>query len=334
MTDVTVVLPFRDAADTLEEALDSVLSQRGVAVEVLAVDDGSHDGGSAMAQRMAASHRGLTVLESTTPGLVGALRTGISQVRSELLARMDADDISLPDRIGEQVQRMRASPALSILGTRVELLSAQPIAGGMQRYIAWQNALLTEADHRAQLFVESPLCHPSTVMRTTALEQLGGYRDGPFPEDYDLWLRADAAGLAMAKLDSVGLRWRQGPGRATLVDPRYGPDRFLACKAPHLAARLRTRQGDVAVWGAGKTGRHLARALEPHGIRACAFVDVDPGKVGRTARDAPIVDPDWLRTHRPTWVVVAVGAAGARDEVRAHLDASGLAEGRDYLCAA
>ena len=220
---------------------------------------------------------------------------------------------------------------LGAVGTRVEPLGT--CGEGMRRYVAWQNALVTAEDHARELFVESPLCHPSVALRRDALMSVGGWRDTPWPEDYDLWLRLDAAGWRLAKVPEVLLLWRQRPGRVTFTDPRCSPERIRDAKASLLAPRLARAGRPVAVWGAGPTGRRLARALEAHGVRAGRFVDIDPRKVGRTARGVAIVAPDALRPGEDA-LVVAVGTRGAREIVRAHLVARGFVEGGDFVCAA
>jgi len=330
---VSVLMPCKDASDTLEEALDSVLSQRDVALEVLVVDDGSRDGSAELAGRVAARHRAVRVLGSPGHGLVAALNHGLGACTAALLARMDADDVCLPDRLAVQRDALARDPTLQVLGSRVEAFPEAAVAGGLARYLAWQNALLTPEAHAAQLFVEAPLCHPSVMLRREALLALGGYRDGPFAEDYDLWLRLDAAGARMAKLPEVLLRWRQHPARATLRDPRYALARFPELKAPFLARRLALQPRPLDLWGAGPTGKRLVRELEKHGVRVGRFIDIDPRKVGRSARAAPIVSPEALAGPGERWVVVAVGAAGARDLCRAYLDERGFREGPDYLCA-
>ena len=333
LPDVSVLMPCRNAGDTLEEALDSVLTQRDVALEVLVVDDGSSDGSAELAERIAARHRALRVLRSPGRGLVAALNHGLGECAAPLVARMDADDVCLPGRLSMQRDALASDPTLQVLGTRVEAFPEAAVAGGLSRYLAWQNALLSPDAHAAQLFVEAPLCHPSVMLRRDALLALGGYRDGPFAEDYDLWLRLDAAGARMAKLPEVLLRWRQHPARTTLRDPRYALARFPELKAPFLARRLQLTPRPLDLWGAGPTGKRLARELEKHGVRAARFVDVDPRKIGRTARAAPVVAPEALAGPGERWVVVAIGAAGARDLTRAYLDARGFREGLDYLCA-
>ena len=204
---------------------------------------------------------------------------------------------------------------------------------GMRLYVAWQNALVTAEDHARELFVESPLCHPSVAMRRDALDAVGGWRDPPWPEDYDLWLRFDAAGWRLAKVPEVLMRWRQRQGSLTWTDARYSEARLREARAFYLAPKLLRRSRPVALWGAGPTGKRLARALEAHGVRASRFVDIDPRKVGRTARGVPIVAPEALRAGEDT-LVIAVGARGAREQVRGHLVARGFVEGDDFVCAA
>jgi GT2 family glycosyltransferase len=330
---ISVVLPYRDAAQTLDAALRSVLDQQGADFELIAVDDGSRDESAAIAAKFARGDDRVRLLHTPGAGIAAALEHARAAARAPFIARMDGDDIALPGRLHAQLEHMRAQPAIAALGTRVEAFPEHAIEQGMQLYVAWQNTLLSPGDHRRQLFVEAPLCHPSVMLRADALRAIGGFRNGAFPEDYDLWLRLDAAGFALAKLPEVLLRWRHHAGRATLRDPRYARERFVDLKAPHLARRLLGVPRALDVWGAGRTGRVLARALEQYGVRAQRFIDIDPRKIGRRARGAPIVEVTDLAAPGERWVVVALGARGARDLARAELDRRGYREGDDYLCA-
>jgi GT2 family glycosyltransferase len=328
---ISAVIPFRNASATLDAALGSLLDGAPEALEVLAVDDGSVDGGAERVRAWMQRDGRVRLVPTRTPGLVGALCTGVAEARGALIARMDADDVSHPGRLAKQREALLARPELGLLATQVEAVADDgPVGQGLSLYVAWQNGLITPSEHRRELFVESPVCHPSVMMRRHALEQAGGYRDSSGPEDYDLWLRIDAAGWQMAKLPEVLLSWRHQAGRATFTHPRYELERFHETKAPHLARRVaQSARARSIVWGAGPTGRKVSRALERHGFRPQAFIDIDPRKIGGIARGVPIVAASELDV-RTDVVVAAVGARGARALIRSELDARGFTEGESY----
>lgn len=321
---ISVLMPYRDAEATIAEAIDCILAQEGVDLELIAIDDGSTDR-SAQIVRSYADPR-LRPIESEG-GLAIALERGRAVARGSLVARMDADDRCAPTRLAEQRDAIGGAAAI---GTQVELFSSGLIGEGMRRYVAWQNAILTPEDHARELFVESPLCHPSVLIKRAALDAVGGWRKNGWPEDYDLWLRLDAAGYTMAKLPRALFSWRVREGSATFTRPEYSLEAFRAVKAAFLAPKLAGHP--IAIWGAGPTGRRLARELERHGVRALRFIDIDPRKIGRTARGVSVVSPEEVAYDET--ILVAVGARGARELVREHLVGRGFVEGRDFVCAA
>lgn len=326
-TQLDVILPFRDAAATIDAALASVLASDD-AHTVLAIDDGSTDSGPARVHRWAAHDPRVQLLRGEGRGLVAALNRGLSHAEGELVARMDADDLCHPERLARQRAYLHAHPEVAILGTRVHAFSDEGAVGeGLTRYVAWQNGLITPEEHRRERFVESPLCHPSIMLRRAVVTALGGYRAVEGPEDYELFLRCSEQGHALAKLPEVLLSWRHRAGRATFGDPRYALARFRDIKAPYLARELaRAGRSRLVMWGAGPTGRRLARGLAQHGARVALFVDIDPRKIGRVAQQVPICAPDVLDAGRDC-VVVAVGARGARALIRRDLLARGFCEG-------
>ena len=327
-----MLLPTRDNADTLRDAAEGILAERDVAMELIVVDDGSTDGTPAVVRALALDPR-VVALRTAGLGIVGALNLALSHARGTLVARMDGDDRSLPGRLRAQRDHLAVNPDHDLVATCVEAAPAEAVGEGMRRYVAWQNALRTPEDHHREMFVESPVCHPSVMLRRAVFDRVGPYREVPWPEDYDLWLRMDAAGMRLAKLPETYLSWRHRAGRLTFTHPRYQRACITAAKGAFLAARVRAMGRALAVWGAGPTGRRLARAMEPAGVRAALFVDIDPAKVGRVARGAPVRSPDALRRDQHA-VVVAVGAEGARALIRAALRARGFVEGTDFVVAA
>lgn len=331
---ISVLLPFRNAEATLGEAVESVLADMAGTDEMVLVDDSSTDASHRVARTFADRDSRVRIvredLERT--GIAHALGRGLAACQGEWIARMDADDVSLPGRLAAERALMEEDATLGVVATQVDLFGAP--GPGIQRFVDWQNGLVSPDDHARSIFVETPVCHPSTLIRRAALDEVGGFRAGSFAEDYDLWLRLHAAGFRFAKVPRILFRWRIHGLNTTFTDPRLSFDALRKLRAEHLARRI---DRPFAIWGAGAAGRRLARELETYETRASFFIDIDPRKIGRTARGVPIltVDDALVRVRSEgSLVVVAVAAFGARDLVRERLLRAGLVEGTDFVCAA
>jgi glycosyltransferase involved in cell wall biosynthesis len=320
----------------LELALEGLRRQTLSDFEVVAVDDGSADGSGALLDSWAQRDHRLRVLHRPASGLVAALNTGLAACRAPLVARMDADDLSHPRRFELQLGLLEAEPELGVASCLVRHFPRQGLGEGSRLYEDWLNSLQDHDAMARERFVESPLAHPSAMVRRQILEECGGYRELGWPEDYDLWLRLFASGVRFAKVGRPLYFWREHPERLTRVDPRYSTDAFLRCKAHYLAAGPLAAVARIVVWGAGRTGRRLSRHLIETGRSIEAFVDIDIAKVGRTLRGRPVLPPDGLEPllGSGTVVLAAVASRGARQLIRSRLLALDLIEGVDFWCVA
>jgi glycosyltransferase involved in cell wall biosynthesis len=333
---VSVLLPVRDALPTLDTCLWSLQRQTLERFEVVAVDDGSIDGSGVLLDGWAAIDRRIRVLHQSADGLVAALNLGLARCSAPLVARMDADDVSHPRRLELQVAYLERHPNVGVVSCLVQHFPRRGVGQGFRIYEAWLNSLRDHEQMARERFIESPLAHPSAMVRRRVLLRAGGYHDMGWPEDYDLWLRLFDAGVRFAKVDKPLFFWREHGRRLTRRDPRYAPTAFLQCKAHYLARGPLAAADRVVVWGAGPTGRALSRWLIDEGVGIAAFIDIDPDKIGRRARGRPIEPPERLgRLLTPrTKVLAAVGSRGARQLIRERLNACELKEGADYWCVA
>jgi GT2 family glycosyltransferase len=329
-----VLLPARDAARTVRAAAVSILRQTLRDLSLVVVDDGSRDGTRAILEGLARRDRRVVVVHGAGEGIAGALRRGLSRCDADVVVRMDADDVAHPRRLEVQLAALAADPSLAAVGSRVRLFPRGEVAGGMARYAAWVNGLVTPDLVLRDLLVEAPLVHPAAAIRRRVLDEVGGWRDGDFPEDYDLWLRLAAEGHRLGNVPEVLLDWRESAGRLTRTDPRYAISRHVALKAAWLAAGPLSDRREVAIWGAGETGRAFARALRAHGVAVVLFLEVDARKIGRSIQGAPVHSFEEAERARGLPLLVAVGAPGARDLIRAELSRRGFQEPRDYRCVA
>jgi len=331
-------MPCYNATVTLDEALESLASQTLQDFEVVAVDDGSTDTTKEMLADWAAQDSRIRVLSQPHQGIIAALNAGLELCRAPYVARLDADDRAHPERLECQVAYLNAHPEITLVSCQVSGFPADQVREGFRLYLDWLNGLVTDEDIRREIFVESPLPHPSVTFRKDRVTQLGSYQEHGWPEDYDLWLRMYLAGARFTKIPQVLVDWREHPERLTRTDSRYSVENFLRAKAYYLARGPLKDRDAVIIWGAGMMGRRLGKQLQRQNLPLVAFVDIDPKKIGLTRRGQPIIAPEeltdwWERFERPA-LLAAVGARGARDLIRQRLIGLGLVEGHDWWGAA
>jgi len=345
---VTVLMPVRNAARWLDDALDSVRTQTLGDWELVAVDDGSDDASRSILDRHRDRDARIHVVagEPDDAGIVAALNLGLGAARAPLLARMDADDVMHAERLELQRRALESDPSLFAVSCRVGAFPDANVGEGMRRYLAWQNELTGPDELARDRFVEMPLLHPSVMMRTDVMrERLGGWRDAGWAEDWDLFLRAFAGGLRVARVPHELLYWRVHDEQATRVDPRYSAERFMQARAHFLAAALAGARRPLWILGAGPVGKKLGKSLQRELAAAKApvalagFVDVDPKKIGGVVHDGrhrwPVISMAELAALRPRpFAIAAVGQRGGRDRVRGALAGAGWREGDDFLVAA
>jgi glycosyltransferase involved in cell wall biosynthesis len=334
---ISVVMPVWNAEPTLAGAVESVLAQTEPDWELIAVDDGSTDASLTLLDTAARRDFRIRVLPGPHRGVVAALNRGLAAARGRLVARMDADDVALPARLARQRDHLDAHPDVGVVATRVIFGGDARRSAGYARHVAWTNTLLSHDAIALGAFIDSPVAHPSVMFRSELVDRLGGYAEGDFPEDYELWLRWLDRGVPFDKLDEPLLVWRDTLGRLSRTDPRYSPAAFSRVKARYLArwlARHNPHHPAVTVWGAGRVTRQRARWLAEHGVRITAYVDIDPRKVGRRVDDAPVLAPGDLPRPGQAFVVSYVGSRDARELIDARLRALGYRAGVDYLLAA
>ncbi len=338
MPQVSVLLPCFNAESTIEEALSSLAAQSYRDFEVLCVDDGSTDNTVSILEDWSRRDSRFVLVKKTHQGVIQAANTGLALCRTPLIVRMDADDRCHPDRIRLQREYLLDNPAVAVVGSLVNGFPAETVGEGFKLYYDWLNSLVTHEDISREIFIESPLANPSTAFRKSWIDQVGGYQDHGWPEDYDLWLRLYLAGAQFAKIPQVLLEWREHPERLTHQDSRYSVENFLRAKAHYLAKGPARDRDAVFIWGAGMTGRRISKHLSREGLPLTAFIDVDPKKIGSTRRGKPIISQDdllslWKQYQHPI-LLAAVRARKARPLIRENLKKMNLIEGKDWWAAA
>ncbi len=201
---VSVLLPVWNGEAFLRQAMESILRQTFSSFELIVIDDGSTDRTAAMAEELASGDHRVRVLRRPHEGLSATLNAGIADARGEYVARMDADDISVPDRLQKQVAYLDAHPACVAAGAWIEVVDEAARHIGLKTFVTTHDEISA-----ALLRCVSPMAHPTVVARRDVLRDAGGYDTRRYPsEDLDLWFRLAENG-ELANLGEVLLQHRR-----------------------------------------------------------------------------------------------------------------------------
>jgi glycosyltransferase involved in cell wall biosynthesis len=181
---VSVCMPVYNSKRYVAEAIESILGQTFSDFEFLIIDDGSTDGSLEVVEHYAKEDSRIRLTSRPNKGVAGTLIELVNQARGEFIARMDADDIALPERFQKQVDYLREHPECIVVGSRVWEMDAE--GDVVREFFSLDNHEAIDARH---FQMRGPaLVHPSIMMRRDAMLAAGGYR--PFYiEDIDLYLR-------------------------------------------------------------------------------------------------------------------------------------------------
>lgn len=207
MPKVSVVMPAYNAEVYIRKAIDSILSQTFTDFEFIIIDDGSTDATAEIVQHYK-DGRIKFCSNKQNIGVAATLNHGLELSCGEYIARMDADDISLPERFEKQVAYLDEHQDVAVLGTDIELFSDSGILE--KRVVSHESDKIKE-----ELFFSCSLAHPSVMMRRNMIADLGGYDiEYNGMEDYELWIRV-AEKHKISALSEILLRYRIHGGQVS-----------------------------------------------------------------------------------------------------------------------
>lgn len=227
---VSVIMPVRNGERWLAEACRSVLAQTLAEIELIVIDDGSDDGTPGIVEALAAGDARIRLVRQPPEGLVCALNLGLRMAAAPLIARLDADDIMLPNRLARQVGFLAANAMTLLVGTWAYTIDEQGNRIG---------CLEPETDpHRlaAILAERNPIIHSTVMMRADQVRAIGGYRSScEAAEDYDLWLRLAERGEVTILPEVLGCYRRHG----NAVSIKRAVRQAFSARLARSAARMR-----------------------------------------------------------------------------------------------
>lgn len=216
MPEVSVIMAAYNSQDTIAEAVGSVLAQSFRDFELIVIDDGSTDD----TMGIVGSYKDGRIRCLSNPrncGLPASLNRGISCARGKYMARMDADDIMLPDRLKAQAEFLSEHHDVSIVGSDYVIFGRGTV---MKR----RCMPVTDDEIRGAALNHSPFCHPSVMARREVFERFSYNTEFRYGQDYELWSRV-LAEFKGANIPKVLLRYRLGERSNTALSVRKPDER-------------------------------------------------------------------------------------------------------------
>lgn len=266
MPSLSIVMPVFNAQRYLSAAVASMSAQTWTDWEMVCIDDGSTDESGRLLAQFAQHDQRIRVLRQSNQGIVGALNSGLAEARGQLIARMDADDIAMPDRLALQVAYLQAHPDCVACGGAILKIDADSDPLGVDRLPEDHAAIEASLLRR-----RTGMYHPTVLFRAQAVRAIGGYRpEHQHVEDHDLWLRLASSGrlanladiVLCYRLHAESICWQRASTQRqrmnTVLEEAY------AARGMELPAELRASQSQHrSAGGPGKWARMAAKGYAP-----------------------------------------------------------------------
>lgn len=230
---ISVVMPARNAATTLAESLESLLTQSFKDFELVLVNDGSTDNTLAIADRYAERLTIRTLDHKRSQGVASSINDGLAASDSEFVARLDSDDLAMPERFERQLDFMRANPRTGVCGSHLLVFSDQYDGRFVLNHPTTSGAIATAMLQRCAI------AHPSVIARRQVFELAGNYDERfDFAEDYELWCRASLLGVQFANIPEPLTHYRKHAGQVSQQKSQLQFERDMAIKNRYMSAFL------------------------------------------------------------------------------------------------
>lgn len=205
---VSVIIPVYNCVKFIDEAIDSIISQTYSKMEIFIIDDCSSDGTKEKVEQWAEIDKRIKpIYKTANTGYVESLNTAISMSSGEYVARMDGDDLSLPERIEKQVEFLEINKNIDVVGSKCLILGTNKV-------------IQPQTDHdkiSIGLLTMNQMCHPTIMFRSNKFKVLNfKYKTDYIPaEDYELWTRMIMS-MKFANIDEVLLHYRLHGGNISI----------------------------------------------------------------------------------------------------------------------
>ncbi|MTI40621.1 glycosyltransferase [Fulvivirga lutimaris] len=324
---VSIILPVFNAQYSLKAAIDSIIHQTYTDWELIIVDDGSTDNSIKIIQSI--NNERVIYYKTENRGIAKALNFGIKMSNTNIICRMDADDICHQERLEMQFNYLQEHPEVGVVSSLVEFNGNREANAGYALFVDEINQIIGRQSILKKRFTESPIAHPSVMFRKSLVHKYGGYNEGDLPEDYELWLRWMHNDVVFEKVNSPLLHWHDSAARLSRTHANYDLEKFYALKIKYLALYFVKQQipsDNLWVWGTGRQINKWIALLKRYGLDVKGQIDVKT-----TYLDGSVIHFTELAKEKHPLIISLVRDRNGKKRIEAYLKEQGYNEGKDFF---
>lgn len=323
-------MPVKNAGQYLEDCIVSIQSQTEINWELIAVNDDSTDNSEDILNWFSAVDERIQYAKNKDSGIIDALKCGYALSHGDLIHRMDADDLMVPEKLTLLKGKLLKQGKGTVVTGKVEYFAAEGVNEGYLNYQNWLNNLCETNSHWKELFKECVIASPNWLLYRSDFEKCGAFNSEVYPEDYGLVFRMYEVGLKVAAVDAITHLWRDHEERSSRNDENYAAYTFFEIKLRYYLSLKYDSNRPLMVWGAGKKGKDLAKKLQAQNI-PFTWVSNNPNKHGKEIYDQLMESFKSIATKDSPQIIITVALKNAKSEIIEFLEELNFEEGQDFF---
>ena len=328
---ISILMSCYDAAEFLQETIDSILSQSEKDWELIVVNDFSSDDSLEILRRYAKQDARIRVSNNTSKGIIPALQQAYRRSSGAWITRMDADDRMAPNKLEALLSALQKKGRGYVSTGMVQYFSHEgAVDDGYTRYEKWLNRLMEDESNFSDIYKECVIPSPCWMIHRDDFERCDAFYPDIYPEDYDLCFRFYKYGLKVVTCKQVLHYWRDYAHRTSRIDPHYASPLFFGLKIPYFLELDYNVAKTLVLWGAGKKGKLLARMLLNKGV-SFRWITNNANKIGRKIHDVVLEDEKIIADISDVQVIVAVAVPEEVVNIVKVLENKKLGKGEEYF---
>jgi len=327
---VSILIPFKNTANYLEDCLESLLKQTFTSWELLIVDDGSTDDSRIIVQKYTDKDSRIQLFNNQGKGIIEALRTAYSHAKGTFITRMDSDDIMMENKLMELHKSLQSRGRGHLALGKVSYFSEAGIGDGYKRYEVWLNSLTTKGNNFDEIYKECVIPSPCWMVYKTDFDKCNGFTPNTYPEDYDLAFRFFKYGLKCIPTNEVLHLWRDYPLRTSRIDVNYLENSFIELKVNYFLELSYQKEKKLIVWGAGTKGKKIAQLLINKKISFDWICD-NPKKIDKLIYNQTLKPIDYLSSVKNPQCIISVANQEAQLGIKQFLKSYNMNALNDYF---